>query len=369
MRALLALWTKESLVLSRDVHGLAVLFIMPAAFIVIMSLALSDAFKEDGARNTDFAVLAPGMPWAAEPIAQSLAGQGFRTAPAPSNEALARDSLRKGTLGLVLMVGGEFPASPSLTLLADPALSPTQLVAFQQRVMGVALGAFDPKRAPMPLVSVEVIGNPRGGRPSSVQQNVPAWLIFGMFFVVMPISALFIVERRDGTLARLVSQRVPFPMLLAGKVGPFFVINLVQAMLMLAAGRWLVPWLGGESLALPPRWDLLAAVTASTSLAAIGWGLLVAVASRTIEQATVIGGVGNILAAALGGIMVPRFVMPESMQTWAALSPMAWALDGFHAVLLRQGGFADIAASCAKLLVLAAALLAAAFWLHHRRRS
>ena len=42
-----------------------------------------------------------------------------------------------------------------------------------------------------------------GGRPSSVQQNVPAWLIFGMFFVVMPMSALFIVERRDGTLARL----------------------------------------------------------------------------------------------------------------------------------------------------------------------
>jgi ABC-2 type transport system permease protein len=201
-----------------------------------------------------------------------------------------------------------------------------------------------------------------------VQQNVPAWLIFGMFFVVLPISALFIVERRDGTLARLVSQRVPFPMLLAGKVGPFFVINLAQAALMLAAGRFLVPWLGGESLTLPARWDLLAAVAACTSLAAIGWGLLVAVASRTLEQATVIGGVGNILAAALGGIMVPRFVMPESMQAWAGLSPMAWALDGFHAVILRQGSAADIIAPCSRLLALAAALLAAAFWLHQRRR-
>src|SRR3954471_589103 len=77
MRALLALWIKESLVLSRDAHGLAVLFLMPAAFIVIMSLALSDAFNEDGARNTDFAVVAFGGPKVAEPIAQSLAGQGF----------------------------------------------------------------------------------------------------------------------------------------------------------------------------------------------------------------------------------------------------------------------------------------------------
>jgi ABC-2 type transport system permease protein len=51
MHALLALWVKEWLVLSRDVHGLAVLFLMPAAFLVIMSLALSDAFKDDGARR------------------------------------------------------------------------------------------------------------------------------------------------------------------------------------------------------------------------------------------------------------------------------------------------------------------------------
>jgi len=274
--------------------------------------------------------------------------------------------VRKGNPALVLVVPGGFGADPSVKLkvLADPTLPPAQIAAFLGRLQGAALGV----KSSSPPLNLEVVGNPRGGKPSSVQQNVPAWLIFGMFFVVMPISALFIVERRDGTLARLVSQRVPFPMLLAGKVGPYFVINLAQAALMLFAGRTLVPWLGGESLALPARWDLLAAVSACTSLAAIGWGLLVAVGSRTIEQATVIGGVGNILAAALGGIMVPRFVMPESMQSWAALSPMAWALDGFHAVILRQGSFADIAPACARLLGLAAALLAAAFWVHQRRR-
>jgi ABC-2 type transport system permease protein len=155
-------------------------------------------------------------------------------------------------------------------------------------------------------------------------------------------------------------------MLLLGKVGPFFVINLVQAVLMLLAGRFLVPWFGGEALAFPERWDLLAAVAACTSLAAIGWGLAVAVCARTMEQATVIGGVGNILAAAIGGIMVPRFVMPETMQTLADLSPMAWALDGFHAVMLRQGGVADIALPCAKLIALALLLLAAVAALNRR---
>jgi len=332
---------------------------MPAAFIVVMSLALSDVFKEDSARRTGFAVLAPGSPKLAAQIAEHLAGEGWLAAPAPADETKARDSVRRGDLGAVLVVGGDFPAAPTLTVLADPALSPAQLVAFQQRVMSVALGL---KRAP--TVGLEVVGNPRGGRPSSVQQNVPAWLIFGMFFVVMPMCALFIVERREGTLARLASQRVPPAMLLAGKIGPFFVINLLQAALMLAAGVFLVPRLGGEALALPARLDLLAAVSACTSVAAIGWGLFVAVLAKTMEQATVIGGVGNILAAAIGGIMVPRFVMPPAMQSLAELSPMAWALDGFHAVMLRG---TSIAQPCLKLLVLGAALTAAALWLHRRR--
>jgi ABC-2 type transport system permease protein len=363
MRILLALWGKEWLALSRDPHGLAVLFLLPAAFIVIMSLALSDVFRDGGLRPVDFAVVGAD----AARLADDIAGEGFKLAAAPASETAARELVRKGSPALVLVVPEGFGMDPAvkLKLLADPTLPLQQIAAFMQRVQGAALGV----KSASPQLSLEVVGNPRGGKPSSVQQNVPAWLIFGMFCVVMPISALFIVERREGTLARLVGLRVPFSMLLLGKVGPFFVINLAQAALMLAAGRYLVPWLGGESLVLPGRWDLLAAVIAATSLAAIGWGLLVAVACRTPEQATVIGGVGNILAAALGGIMVPRFVMPESMQVWVELSPMAWALDGFHAVILRQGSAADIVASCVKLLLLAAALLVAALWLHQRRRS
>lgn len=363
MRTLLALWVKEWLALARDVHGLAVLFVMPAAFIVIMSLALTDVFGGGTRRAVDFAVLGGGGGKFAEELSQRIADEAFRATPAPASEAAARDAVRNGRPALVLLVSHEAGA---LRLLADPALPAIELVAFQQRVLGATLGLKS--SAMSRALSIEVVGSPHGARPSSVQQNVPAWLIFGMFFVVMPISALFIVERREGTLARLVSQRVPFSMLLLGKVGPFFAINLAQTALMLAAGCTLVPWLGGEALALPQRWELLAVVAASTSLAAIGWGLLVAVGARTLEQATVIGGVGNILAAALGGIMVPRFVMPEAMQRLAELSPMAWALDGFHALMLRQGGLADIAGPCGRLLALAAALLAAALWLHRRRR-
>jgi ABC-2 type transport system permease protein len=54
------------------------------------------------------------------------------------------------------------------------------------------------------------------------------------------------------------------------------------------------------------------------------------------------------------------------MQQATELSPMAWALDGFHAVILRQGAAADVALPCLKLLALAAALAFAAAWVHRR---
>jgi ABC-2 type transport system permease protein len=361
MRLLAALWTKEWLALARDVHGLAVLFLMPAAFVVVMSLALTDAFRPSAARPATFTILGGSSPLAAR-LADSLAGEGFRAVPAPADEMAAREQLRRGSLGLAVLLAPGFTGPGSITVLADPAIDAVQLAAFRQRLAAATLG-IDLKLAPGP--SVEVLGSAHGARPSSVQQNVPAWLIFGMFFVVLPMSMLFVVERRDGTAARLASLRVPFSLQLGGKVGPFFVINLAQAVLMLGAGRLLVPALGGEALAVTPSWPLFA-VAAATSLAAIGWGLLVAVCARTPEQATVIGGVGNILAAALGGIMVPRFLMPPTMQTVAELSPMAWALDGFHAVLLHEGAFAEIAAPCVKLLALAALLFGAALLANRR---
>src|ERR1700704_1955340 len=104
MRRLLALWEKECLALSRDVHGLAVLFLMPAAFIVIMSLALSDVAKGDSGRGVEFAVLGADGEKAAARLAQDIAGDGWRPIPAPADEAAARAAVLRGRPALVLLV-------------------------------------------------------------------------------------------------------------------------------------------------------------------------------------------------------------------------------------------------------------------------
>ena len=49
----------------------------------------------------------------------------------------------------------------------------------------------------------------------------------------------------------------------------------------------------------------------AASLAATGYGLMVGTLAKTYEQASMFGAVSIVIAAALGGIMVPTYVMPH----------------------------------------------------------
>lgn len=204
--------------------------------------------------------------------------------------------------------------------------------------------------------------------PSSVQQNVPAWLLFAMFFIAIPLSTTWVQERAQGTYTRLRSMGLSAPALLAGKLFPYVVINLVQVVLMLLVGVYIVPLLGGGQLTLNDSWLALALVSGAASFAAVSYALLVANIVTTSEQATIFTGVANLLMAALGGIMVPRFVMPDVMQAVSHYSPMAWGLDGFLAVFLYGGGVGAVADSLLKLAAFAVICLAAtAAWMTLRR--
>jgi ABC-2 type transport system permease protein len=65
----------------------------------------------------------------------------------------------------------------------------------------------------------------------------------------------------------------------------------------------------------------------------------------------------------LGGCMFPRLLMPAFMQTIGHVVPHSWALDGYYAVLVRQGTtVADIAPSLAALSTFALAFAVLGLW-------
>jgi ABC-2 type transport system permease protein len=207
-----------------------------------------------------------------------------------------------------------------------------------------------------------------GSRPTAVQQNVPAWLVFGMFFVVASLANLFLQERQCGALARLASLGVPTSMMIWSKALPYLAINGLQAALMLAVGVWLMPLLGGDALSLAGiHWGALMLVLLAVSMAAIGLALALASLVRTHAQASAVGPTVNILMAAIGGVMVPKFVMPETMQRLAEFSPMNWGLEGMLAVLLRGSDMVGVLLPTAKLMGFAAVMIIIALLFFRRR--
>lgn len=374
MTRFLALVRKDLLLALRDWHGLLLLFAMPMVFVVIMSLALRDTLDTDGPRIDALVIDRSGLDQGPELIAALRRNGGFRFITGP--EAFLTDpqaAVENDEYAFLLtLTDANDSGNPELgpldaSLLVGPGTS-AQIEALMTGTLRQALAMQSAALALQGLRNNGIAGLPdkigevpvtvtygrkadHGAKPTSVQQNVPGWLVFGMFFAVIPLSNALIGERQQGTLRRLRTMAMPSALPLLTKLVPYFLINLIQACLMLAAGVYLVPALGGEALALGNSPAGLLVITTGVSIAALGYGLLIATVAQTTEQAVTMGGAGNIVLGAIGGIMVPRFIMPEAMQHLALLSPMSWGLDGFLDILLRQGGVLQVLPEFAALAV------------------
>jgi len=204
--------------------------------------------------------------------------------------------------------------------------------------------------------------------PTSVQQNVPAWTLFGMFFIVIPLAGTLIRERQEGTLTRLMTMPVANATLLFGKVFAYLGVCLVQCALMLLVGKWILPLLGTPVLELGSAPFALLVVAVSAALAACGYGILVGVLARSYDQASTFGAVSVVLAAAMGGVMVPVYVMPRVMQDLSVISPLGWGLEAFLDIFVRNGNLASVLPRVVTLVAFFLVCMACALLMFRRWR-
>jgi ABC-2 type transport system permease protein len=187
--------------------------------------------------------------------------------------------------------------------------------------------------------------------PNTVQQNIPAWTLFGMFFIVVPLGGSIIRERQDGMLSRLLTMPTSYLTIISGKIAAYVMICLVQFVLIMTLGRLLLPILGAPVLDLGSSPVALILIVVSSALAASGYGILLGTIARTYEQASMFGAVSVVIAAALGGVMVPVFIMPRIMQIISDFSPLSWGLNAFLNVFVRNGDVPSILPGVVKLLI------------------
>ncbi|MDQ8142823.1 ABC transporter permease [Chryseobacterium sp. CFS15] len=179
--------------------------------------------------------------------------------------------------------------------------------------------------------------------PNSVQHNVPAWALFAIFFIVVPLSINLVKEKSQGTSVRVRVSPTPYYIHILGKTFTYLIICIIQFLLMVAVGIWLFPLMDLPQFDVSGKMLHLLIVTLFAGLAAIGFGVLIGTVSDTQEQSAPFGATSVVVLAAVGGIWVPVFLMPEFMQKIAQFSPMNWGLNAYYDIILRNSGISEIA--------------------------
>jgi len=418
IRQIVAMTLKELKVLLLDREALALLFAMPTFFILVMSFALEGVF-EAGSKNRPIEVIVvhrDGGPIAEGILLDLKRLEGLipieTLGGAPVTAEKAEACIRNGDYPLALVFQEGFSdhllervedpqqMKPTVTLISDPATNAQILASVRGVLRSVierhTLTATLPARikakiaergAQLPfgggtfmrrierqvdeaLADSSTVGtgdglvdfinaSPRGfraeRRPTATEQNVPGYTIFGVFFIVLTLASSFIQEKGEGTFQRILAAPMSKAALLIGKLLPYYLVNLIQVGLMFLVGVVVF----GMSLG-----DLSALTVVSLALAAAanGLGLLVATLGKTEPQVNGLAVLFAITLAALGGIMVPVFVMPGLMKALSLFTPHAWALAGYHDVIIRGLGVRAVLPEAGILLGFAAFFFAIALW-------
>jgi ABC-2 type transport system permease protein len=329
---------KDLQLLVRDRGALVTLFFLPIVFMGVFGAMFS---RRAGDQPGVIAVVrAPDNRRAAAAV-QAIAGSGlFRV----REEASARrvEELVAGedvSAGLVFPPDFDPLAGRPADLIIDLGASPRVRGPLEGALAGLVGRSLVAAAAP-PVV---VAKSPPGVRRpletvSPFQYFVPGNAVLFAFFLAITVGISFIEERKAGLFRRLLAAPVRRPVLLLAKLVPYYLIGLIQLGFLFATGALAFGLRVAGSLV------ALVCLTAAVVFAAVSLGLVIASFGGTERQVGAIGSVCILIMGLLGGGMVPRPLMPATMQTIGLFTPHAWALEGYYDVLIRQGtGLADVA--------------------------
>lgn len=176
-------------------------------------------------------------------------------------------------------------------------------------------------------------------------QSVPGMgATFVMFTVLGAMVALF-RERKEWTLQRLVAMPISRASIIGGKILSFFALGMIQFVVVMVVGIAFGLNFGSSYLAY-----LL--VAGAFTLAITALAMAIATRIREEGQADMLATMLSMVLASLGGAWWPLEIVPDFMRTVGHISPVAWAMDGFHKLIYFGGGLVDVLPEIAILLAI-----------------
>ena len=402
MRAFWALFLRDLLLVRRDRAGLLLLFLMPVVLVMVITLVQQNVRRAAGGPGARVVVVDQDHGGVGRGLAMEMQALGIAVVPAGEGADIRalKQECRRGRIQALVVVPAGFAAGleeavrdslrgregekgardkpgPVIKIDFDPAVFAGLRAAVTGAVRAAAaritarrtaavLGRILPDRiraalvaaagpaaalAPVEVPSLASLGEEVVGiraasaslsAPTAVQHNVPAWSLFGIFFISVPLAAMTLNERRRRIFARLLASPAPRFAVVCSRICAYGLVCFCQFVLLFAVGAWLLPLFGTDALVMPDAVSALLLTLVCACFAASGYGFLVGVVARTHEQAAMFASISVVVAAAVGGVMVPVYAMPPAMRSLSVVSPLAWGLDSLLALFVRGSGLAVV---------------------------
>ncbi|WP_375450031.1 ABC transporter permease [uncultured Devosia sp.] len=363
-----------SLGLLRDRGALAMAFVLPPTIFVIFAAIFAGASGDEMRPQVAIAVSEPSQ-LAGRLEAALRAEPSLRILPktVDSEEEAAKLVDRgEADVGLVLKADLGDVASAPVLILMDPAkLIAGDIVSGQvQRLIGLQMpdlalsqtapeidsivGGFTPEQSARlasaieqlaangqeqetqaSLVEARTIG-PERSSGATVSYYAGAVAILFLLFSAMQSAATLIEERKSGIVDRIAVGPAGTDVVVIGKFLFLTGQGVVQVALIFVVAAIVY------GVDLMPHLGLWLLATLAASMAAAGLGLAVAAICTTKQQAHTMATFVVLVCSAVGGSMVPRFMMPPWLQDMGWYTPNAWAIEAYHGVLWRGETLPDL---------------------------
>jgi len=358
--------------LARDRGALLLTFVLPLAFFSVFASVFGEFDAGRASRIEASVVLDDDSPAGAAVAAAIVDSEALAAKLVTASAAAA--ALGNGTvsavvrvpagLGAALLAGG---TAPPIRVTIDPSnpVSRAGIGGAVQQAAARALFKLQRARPDAETPAVDVRAATRFARSDASTAFYAAGL--GVMFVLFSLTmrASVVIDERDGGLvARLAVAGVGTPPLCAAR---WLYLASVGSVQLAAMFTWAVAVFGLRVDA-PSIFGGLSVMIGVTAAVAASFGLLLAEMCTTRAQLTAAANTLVLIMSALGGSMVPRFLMPPALVDAGYATVNAWAVDGFRKVLWYGQPPSELTRELTVLLGAAAMMFACAAGLHHLRR-
>ncbi len=179
---------------------------------------------------------------------------------------------------------------------------------------------------------------------SSIAYYAGATTILFLLLSAINAGMVSLEERQSGITERLLLGVSGRAQLLLGRFLFLLTLGFLQAATIFAVAKF------GFALPVEDALGKVVAVSLAAAAASAGLALLVLSLCTTPQQAHQFSSFFVLIISAVGGSMIPRFMMPDWLQPISLFTPNAWAIEGYYGALVRGETWAELLLPCGVLV-------------------